>query len=304
MTLRRFLLAGAMASSVGITFAADWPTFRGPDGTGAVSTGKLPVEWSADQNVAWKVAVPGVAWSCPIVVGDNIFVTTAFAEGQPKPRAGGGFGGGGSAEAVRRERAAVSGRPAAQAVGHRGGWRSTAGRGRTRGFGGRPGPDKVYTWKVVCLDKATGKVKWEQTVVRRQAQVQHAQQQYLRQRNAGQRRRTGLCLLRRQRHRRRLRSGRQTSLEERTRRLSESEQLGAHPVRRPCTTASFTFNATTKKNRSSSPSTPRPATKSGRSIARKRRTGARLTSGSRRTGRTSSSAAARKSAATIRPRAR
>jgi outer membrane protein assembly factor BamB len=156
MSLRRFLLAGAMASSVGITFAADWPTFRGPDGTGAVSTGKLPVEWSPDQNVAWKVSVPGVAWSCPIVVGDNIFVTTAFAEGQPKPRAGGGFGGGGG-----------GGRP----PGAGGGQRPPGGAGGQPPGGGRPGgggrgagPDKVYTWKVVCLEKATGKVKWEQTV--------------------------------------------------------------------------------------------------------------------------------------------
>ena len=149
MTLRRFLLAGAMASLVGFTYASDWPTFRGSDGTGAVSTGKLPAEWSAEQNVAWKVAVPGAAWSCPIVVGDNVFVTTAYAEGQPKPNSGGGFGGGGGG----------GGRPPGA-----GGGQPPGGGGRPGGggFGGtRPGPDKVYTWKVICLDKATGKVKWE-----------------------------------------------------------------------------------------------------------------------------------------------
>jgi outer membrane protein assembly factor BamB len=156
MTLRRFLVAGAMASSVGITVAADWPTFRGPDGTGSVSASKLPTEWSVDQNIAWKVTVPGVAWSCPIVIGDNVFVTTAFAEGQPKPRSGGGFGGGG------RPPGAGGGQPPG------GGQRPPGAGGQPPGGGGRPGggrgagPDKVYTWKVVCLDKATGKVKWEQ----------------------------------------------------------------------------------------------------------------------------------------------
>jgi outer membrane protein assembly factor BamB len=117
--------------------AADWAQFRGSDGSGVSTEAKLPTEWAADKNVAWKVSVPGVAWSCPIVVGDRVFVTTAVADGQPKP--GGGFGGG---------------RP--------GGGGGPPGGGRPGGGGGRGagGPDKVYTWKVVCLDKATGKELW------------------------------------------------------------------------------------------------------------------------------------------------
>ena len=90
--------------------------------------------------MAWKVSVPGVAWSCPIVVGDKVFVTTAVADGQPKPRGGGG----------RWRRRWRSGR-----------WRRrAAGRWRTGGGGGRGGPDKEYTWKVVCLDRTTGKELW------------------------------------------------------------------------------------------------------------------------------------------------
>jgi outer membrane protein assembly factor BamB len=133
----RWLLASFGAFTLATAHAGDWPQFRGPNANGVVTDVKPPTEWSADKNVAWKVAVPGVAWSCPIVVGDKVIVTTAVAEGQPKPRGGGGFGGGG-------------GRP--------------PGGGGFPGGGGRgAGPDKVYTWKVVCLDRATGKEVWAKT---------------------------------------------------------------------------------------------------------------------------------------------
>lgn len=107
--------------------AEDWPQFRGPAGTGVVTDAKPPAEWSADKNVSWKVAVSGVAWSCPIVVGDKVFVTTAFSEGQPKPKSGGGGKGGG-------------------------------------GFGKASAPKETYQFKIVCLERATGKTAWEKVV--------------------------------------------------------------------------------------------------------------------------------------------
>ncbi len=117
------------------TRADDWPQFRGPAGTG-VADAKTPSEWGAEKNVAWKAAVPGVAWSCPIVVGDKVFLTTAFSEGQPKPK--GGFGGGGK-----------GGPPGGGGPG--GG-----------GFGkGGGAPKETYQFKVVCLDRNTGKAVWE-----------------------------------------------------------------------------------------------------------------------------------------------
>lgn len=131
---------------------ADWPGFRGPGGTGLATEEKLPVEWSTDKNVQWKVKIPGVAWSCPIVVGDKIFVTTAITDNQKKPTAGGGFGGGGFG----------GGRPPG---GGGGGARPPGGGGGFGGGGfgggGRP-PDAMYRWEVLCLDRATGKVLWKQ----------------------------------------------------------------------------------------------------------------------------------------------
>ena len=63
------------------TFAQNWPSFRGPDASGAADKQKLPVRWDAakGRNIAWKSAIPGLAHSSPIVWGDHVFVTTAIS---------------------------------------------------------------------------------------------------------------------------------------------------------------------------------------------------------------------------------
>ena len=64
--------------------AADWSRFRGPNGSG-VSTGQdpLPTAWSETKNLKWKAELPGPGNSSPIVVGDNVFVTSwsGYADG-------------------------------------------------------------------------------------------------------------------------------------------------------------------------------------------------------------------------------
>ena len=61
--------------------AEDWPQFRGAGGTGVV-TGKAvpPDTWTAKENIAWKYEVPGHGWSCPIVVGGKVFVTSCVTD--------------------------------------------------------------------------------------------------------------------------------------------------------------------------------------------------------------------------------
>ncbi len=61
--------------------AEDWMRFRGPNGQGISSETKLPLKWSAKDNIAWKTAIPGEGWSSPIVYQDRIFLTTATEEG-------------------------------------------------------------------------------------------------------------------------------------------------------------------------------------------------------------------------------
>src|SRR5262245_33861085 len=70
------LSAAVAASWPGISSAADWSRFRGPNGSGVTTdTEPVPDSWSADKNLKWKIALPGPGSSCPIIVGDKIFVT-------------------------------------------------------------------------------------------------------------------------------------------------------------------------------------------------------------------------------------
>lgn len=61
--------------------AQEWPRWRGPDGNAVSAETRLPVEWSRERNVAWKVEIPGEGASSPIVWGDAVFVTSAFEDG-------------------------------------------------------------------------------------------------------------------------------------------------------------------------------------------------------------------------------
>ena len=69
-----FFLALATVTSTGI--ASDWLRFRGPNGAGiSPDSTPTPTTWSPGENVKWKVALPGAGVSCPIIVGDRVFVT-------------------------------------------------------------------------------------------------------------------------------------------------------------------------------------------------------------------------------------
>lgn len=57
-----------------VSFAADWPQFRGPGGSG-VSDETVPLVWNSAENVIWKIPLPGYGASSPIVVGNKIIVT-------------------------------------------------------------------------------------------------------------------------------------------------------------------------------------------------------------------------------------
>lgn len=61
-----------------------WPRWRGPTWDGvAAPDAAPPVEWSETENIAWKVALPGLGNSTPLVVGDRLFLTAAVDLGAP-----------------------------------------------------------------------------------------------------------------------------------------------------------------------------------------------------------------------------
>ena len=106
-------------------FASDnWPQFRGPNASGVSANTNLPDKWSATENVAWKTDLPGRSWSSPIVWGDHVFLTAVVN----------------SSESDLPKKGLYLG-------------------------GNRPEPPKSeHQWKVLCLDLATGKVRWEKMV--------------------------------------------------------------------------------------------------------------------------------------------
>jgi outer membrane protein assembly factor BamB len=80
----RFVLLATLVISLSAPFLVaedNWPQFRGGPAAGVAGAKGLPTTWSATQNVAWSVEIPGRGWSSPIVWGDKVFVTTAVKDG-------------------------------------------------------------------------------------------------------------------------------------------------------------------------------------------------------------------------------
>src|SRR6266852_5875657 len=67
---------------VALSAVGQWPQFRGPDGNGVSSNTGLPLTWSESQNVRWKTPIHGRAWSSPVILGAQIWLTTATPDGK------------------------------------------------------------------------------------------------------------------------------------------------------------------------------------------------------------------------------
>jgi outer membrane protein assembly factor BamB len=80
MTRNPLVLAAVLAGA--LPAQADWPQFRGPAGDGIAASAGLPLTWSETRNVRWKTAIHGRAWSSPVVLGGQVWVTTATEDGR------------------------------------------------------------------------------------------------------------------------------------------------------------------------------------------------------------------------------
>jgi outer membrane protein assembly factor BamB len=102
----------------------NWPSFRGPDGTGVADGQQPPVTWDLKEgkNVRWKTPIPGLGHSCPVVWGNRVFLTTAISgDKDPKVRVG-NYGDVASVEDKSK-----------------------------------------HAWQVLCLDRDTGEALWTRT---------------------------------------------------------------------------------------------------------------------------------------------
>ena len=70
-----------LLGSAGFGFAApNWPHWRGPTRNGLSDETNLPLRWSIQENIHWKIALPGRSGSTPIIWGEHIFVTITERE--------------------------------------------------------------------------------------------------------------------------------------------------------------------------------------------------------------------------------
>lgn len=60
--------------------AENWPQWRGPGLNGISNEKDLPVRWSREDNVAWKLPLPSWSGATPIIWGDRIFLNVAEKE--------------------------------------------------------------------------------------------------------------------------------------------------------------------------------------------------------------------------------
>jgi outer membrane protein assembly factor BamB len=68
-----------LALAVVTLSAENWPAWRGPQANGISGEKGLPIKWSTEENVAWKLPVPSRSGATPIIWNDHIFLNVATA---------------------------------------------------------------------------------------------------------------------------------------------------------------------------------------------------------------------------------
>lgn len=130
----RILLASLLlcsAPALGPTESADalrdknWHQWRGPSASGVAPFGDPPVTWSPTSHIRWRVEIPGAGTATPIVWEDNVFILTAV-------------------ETTRT----LSPPPTFPAP--------------PPGSPQTTPPIAYYQFLVICLDRSTGQVRWQQ----------------------------------------------------------------------------------------------------------------------------------------------
>ena len=60
-----------------IVRSENWPQWRGPNLNGTSGERNLPLRWTTEENVTWKLAMPSWSGSTPIIWRDRIFLNVA-----------------------------------------------------------------------------------------------------------------------------------------------------------------------------------------------------------------------------------
>ena len=70
-------IVAVLMLSLSVVQAENWPQWRGPNLNGLSNEKNLPVKWTPEENIVWKVQMPGVTGSTPIIWRDRIFLNVA-----------------------------------------------------------------------------------------------------------------------------------------------------------------------------------------------------------------------------------
>jgi outer membrane protein assembly factor BamB len=76
---RRIAIAPWLGLLATVTASAQWPQFRGPNGSGVDPAGAYPTTFSPTTNLAWKTVIP-YGQSSPVVSGGQVYLTAADGE--------------------------------------------------------------------------------------------------------------------------------------------------------------------------------------------------------------------------------
>ena len=115
-------------------FEKNWHHWRGPHANGTAANANPPTTWSEDQNIRWKVPIPGLGHATPIIWEDKIFIQTAIELEMPK-----------------KETTNVEEQPEEES-------------GRRRGRRGRSRTIPNYKFEILALNRTDGSPLWQKTL--------------------------------------------------------------------------------------------------------------------------------------------
>jgi outer membrane protein assembly factor BamB len=116
-----------LSGAANLTAEGNWPRFRGPNNGAIPDNPKLPDRWSPTENIAWRVDVPGLGWSSPIVWDNTVYVTAVLSS-DPIPVPG---------QDIIEE---------GKVPGYRGGMSQK--------------PSGMYRWVLYAIDLDSGRIHW------------------------------------------------------------------------------------------------------------------------------------------------
>ena len=116
-------------TAAGVPATEQWPNFRGPQAGVVADDPLLPERWNETENIVWKVDIPGLGWSSPVVWDDHVILTAAISSGK-------------------------------EAAPEKGLYDPGDDHGKTRSTA-------VNRWMVYDIDFQTGKIRWSRELSRR-----------------------------------------------------------------------------------------------------------------------------------------